>query len=128
MRSCGSNAARIRFTALSIFGSKNGSLNELRRGRRNVSTSSALANPLRISSRAMQADPQISVHEIGPPFNSSGGAMIHRLCRAKVAGGFAPITLFAGDLLTTHGRLNAIVRKAHRARQTAIFAAKSTDD
>jgi len=28
----------------------------------------------------MQSAPQISVHEIGPPFSSSGGAMIHRLC------------------------------------------------
>jgi hypothetical protein len=28
----------------------------------------------------MQSAPQISLHEIGPPFSSSGGAMIHRLC------------------------------------------------
>jgi len=28
----------------------------------------------------MHADPQISLHEIVPPFNSSGGAMIHWLC------------------------------------------------
>src|SRR6266542_4995305 len=74
-----------------MFGSKKGSLNELRRGRKNVSTSSAFAKPLRISSRAMQADPQISFHEISPPFSSSAGAMIHRLCRVKLSGGFAPI-------------------------------------
>lgn len=28
----------------------------------------------------MHADLQISLHEIGLPFSSSGGAMIHRLC------------------------------------------------
>jgi len=28
----------------------------------------------------MHSDPQISLHEIAPPFNSSGGAMIHRYC------------------------------------------------
>jgi len=28
----------------------------------------------------MHCAPQISLHEIGPPFSSSGGAMIHRLC------------------------------------------------
>jgi hypothetical protein len=33
-----------------------------------------------MSSRAMQADPQISVHAIDAPFSSSGGAMIHRVC------------------------------------------------
>jgi hypothetical protein len=63
-----------------MFGSKNGSLNELSRGLRNVSTSPAVAKPLRISSRAIHAEPQISFHEIGPPFNSSAGVMIHRLC------------------------------------------------
>jgi len=68
----------------------NGSLNELSRGLRNVSTSFALAKPLRISSRAMHAEPQTSFHEIGPPFSSSAGAMIHRVCtdylnRAKVS-------------------------------------------
>jgi hypothetical protein len=33
-----------------------------------------------MSKRAMHANPQISLHEIVPPFSSSGGAMIHRLC------------------------------------------------
>jgi hypothetical protein len=28
----------------------------------------------------MDSDPQILLHEIGPPFNSSGGAKIHRCC------------------------------------------------
>ena len=28
----------------------------------------------------MQGEPHISAHEIGPPFSSSGDAMIHRLC------------------------------------------------
>lgn len=28
----------------------------------------------------MHSESQISLHEIGPPFSSSGGAMIHRLC------------------------------------------------
>jgi hypothetical protein len=35
---------------------------------------------LRIRSRAIQSEPQISVHEIGPFPSSSAGAMIHRLC------------------------------------------------
>ncbi len=48
----------------------------------------------------MQADPQISAHEIGPRFSSSGGAMIHRLCRVKLAGGFAPIGLPSARLCT----------------------------
>jgi len=64
-----------------MLGSKNGSLNERRRGRKNVSTSSALAKRLRINSRAMQGEPQISDHEIpdSSGFSFSGGAMIHRL-------------------------------------------------
>jgi len=33
-----------------------------------------------MSNRAMHADPQISLQGMVPPFNSSGGAMIHRLC------------------------------------------------
>jgi hypothetical protein len=67
-----------------MFGSKNGSLNELRRGRKNVSTSFAFAKPLRINNRAMQGEPHISDHEIpdSSGFSSSGGAMIHRLCTA----------------------------------------------
>jgi hypothetical protein len=28
----------------------------------------------------MHVEPQTSLHAIGPPFNSSGGAMIHWLC------------------------------------------------
>src|SRR3981081_1583827 len=70
----------MRATALSICGSRNGSASELRRGRRKFSISSFVAKPLRKSRRAMQSAPQISVHEIGPPFSSSGGSRIHRLC------------------------------------------------
>src|SRR5439155_209441 len=69
MRSCWSSAARIRETAVSICGSKNGSLSELRRGRRKFSTSSAQRNPFRESNRAMHSDPQISLHAIAPPFS-----------------------------------------------------------
>jgi hypothetical protein len=63
-----------------MFGSKNGSLNDLSRGRKNVSTSAALAKPLRINIRAIQSDPQISRQEIDPLSSCSGGAMIQRLC------------------------------------------------
>src|SRR5437870_11323665 len=63
-----------------MFGSRNGSLNDFRRGRRNVSTSAVVAKPLRKSSRAMQAEPQISLHGIAPPLSSSAGAMIQRGC------------------------------------------------
>jgi hypothetical protein len=63
-----------------MFGSKNGLLNDFSRGRKKVSTSSAVAKPFRNNNRAIQVEAQISLHEIGPPFNCSGGAMIHRLC------------------------------------------------
>src|ERR1700688_2989172 len=62
-----------------MFGNKNGSLSNLSRGRRKVSTSFGLAKRLRISTRAIHAESQISLHEIGAPFSSSAGAMIHRL-------------------------------------------------
>ena len=64
----------------------------LRRGRKNISTSSALVKPLRMSSRAMHGGMacvpsplndrtrQSASLQIGPPFSSSGGAIIHRLC------------------------------------------------
>jgi len=61
-----------------------------------------------MSRRAMQAEPQISAHEIGPPFSSSGGAMIHRLCRVKLPGGFAPISLFAQGFVTRYSELLAV--------------------
>jgi len=73
-----------------MFGSKKGSLNELKRGRRNVSTSSAVAKPLRISSRAMHSDPQISLHEIGSFLSSSVDAMIHRLSTDQLIRGGLP--------------------------------------
>jgi hypothetical protein len=73
----------MRKTAACIWGSENGSLKELRRGRRNEFTSSAQRNPFRKSNRAMHSEPQISPHEIpdSSAFSSSGFAMIHRLCR-----------------------------------------------
>src|SRR5260370_36907303 len=49
-------------------------------GEETPSTPSALRKLLRISRRAMPAEPQISFHGVGPPFSSSGGTMIHRLC------------------------------------------------
>jgi len=50
----------------------------------------------------MQAELQISLHEIGPPFNSSGDAMIHRLCRVNVLCGFARINSSSTRLCTDH--------------------------
>jgi len=32
----------------------------------------------------MQGEPHISAHENGPPFSSSGDAMIHRLCTEQL--------------------------------------------
>src|SRR5437773_9339129 len=93
MRSLRSIAAKMRETAAHICGSKNGSLMELRRGRRKFSTSSAQRNPFRESRRAMHSDPQISFHAIALPFNPSRDAKIQRLCRAKVGGGPMSIEL-----------------------------------
>ena len=100
MRSCRSSAARTRETAARICGSKTGSLSELSRGRRKFSTSSAQRNPFRESSRAMHSDPQISLHAIAPPFNSSRDAKIQRLCRVKVPAGSAPIGVPSTRLCT----------------------------
>src|SRR5207247_9568245 len=85
-----SSASRIRSTAACMFGSRNGSLNDFKRGCRKRSTSSAVAKPLRINSRAMQGEPHISAHENGPPFSSSGDAMIHRLCTDQLIRGELP--------------------------------------
>src|SRR6266436_10158436 len=73
----------MRGTAACICGSKNGSLRELRRGRRKFWTSSALRKPFRKSNRAMHSDAQISLHGIAPPFRSSHGGRIHRCCTAQ---------------------------------------------
>src|SRR5437762_9885926 len=100
MRSCRSSAARTRETAAPICGSKNGSLSELRRGRRKFSTSSTQPNPFRDSSRAIHSDPQISLHAIAPPFNSSHGAKIQRLCRVNVPAGSSPIGVPSTRLCT----------------------------
>ena len=82
MRSRRFKASRRRATAVCIWGSKNGSLSELRRGRRNAFTSSAQRNPFRKSNRAIHSNPQISLHVIpdSSAFSSSGCAMTHRLC------------------------------------------------
>src|SRR5213594_1439174 len=101
MRSRRSRAARIRETAARICGSKNGSLSELRRGRRKFSTSFEQRKPFRESSRAMHSESQISLHEIAPPFNSSRDAKIQRLCRVKLGGNFSligsPLTRLCTD-------------------------------
>src|SRR6266478_2241360 len=91
MRSCRSSAARTRETAAPICGSRNGLLSELSRGRRKPSTSSAQRNPFRESSRAMHSDPQISLHAIAVPFNSSRDGKIQRLCRVNLADDFSPV-------------------------------------
>ncbi|PYI74563.1 MAG: hypothetical protein DMF01_10045 [Verrucomicrobia bacterium] len=48
----------------------------------------------------MHSDAQISLHAIAPPFSSSRDAKIHRLCRVKVAAGFALIELLSMRLCT----------------------------
>src|ERR1041384_6763621 len=53
---------------------------ELRRGRKKYSISSAEENPFRKSNRAMHSEAQSSLQEITPSFNSSRGAKIHRCC------------------------------------------------
>src|SRR5438132_6162079 len=117
-----SSASRIRSTAACMFGSRNGSLNDFKRGCRKRSTSSALAKPLRINSRAMQGEPHISAHENGPPFSSSGDAMIHRLCTDQLIRGELPdkmqcsrsrlvlITLDSQTLVNNSGDITNLTR------------------
>jgi hypothetical protein len=63
-----------------MFGKRNGSLKELRRGCRKAFTASALVKPFLFNNPAMQGRPQISGQAI-PAFGlSSAGAMIQRLC------------------------------------------------
>ena len=100
MRSRRFKASRMRATAVCIWGSKNGSLSELRRGLRNAFTSSAQRNPFRKRSRAMHSDPQISLHVIpnSSEFSSSGCAMTHRLWgRINFAGDDAPVGFFSAQ-------------------------------
>src|ERR1700730_415124 len=109
-----SSAVRTRATAASMFGNKNGSLNERSRGRKKVSTSSAVENPLRMSKRAMQFEREKSLHEIGPPFNSSGGAMIHRFCtdhpiRCRLADKIESERTGTKDAFSSAGRWKATV-------------------
>jgi hypothetical protein len=48
----------------------------------------------------MHSDPQISLHEIAPPFNSSRDGKIQRLCRVKLDGDFSPVSRFSTRLCT----------------------------
>ena len=50
----------------------------------------------------MQAESQISLHEIGPPFNSSGGAIIHLGCGVKARCDPASDGFFSTALCTDH--------------------------
>src|SRR6476659_2292192 len=92
----------MRITAASMFGSKNGSLKDLRRGRRNDWTSSTEAKPFRDKRRAIQSQPQICFHEIGPPLSSSGGRRIHRLSRVNALPWPAPIGFSSTGLGTDY--------------------------
>src|SRR5947207_13446000 len=105
MRSRRSSARRKRGTAARICGSKNGSLRELRRGRRKFWTSSALRKPFRKSKRAMHSDAQISLHGIAPPFRSSHGGRIHRCCTDQF------IYYLASDKATTHTEIRQLVSR-----------------
>jgi len=69
----------------------------------------------------MQADPQISSTEISPPFSSSAGAMIHRLWRVKLPGGFAPIGLPSTRLCRVKP-LSGLHRLAHLLRGFALIS------
>ena len=70
-----------------------------------------------MSNRAMQADPQISFHEISPPFSSSGGAIIHRLRTDHFIRGELPDNKMQ--------RLEASGCELRSTRQRAIFNAKA---
>ena len=92
----------MRATALSIWGSRKGSANELSRGRRKFSISSSLAKPLRKRRRAMHGGTasvpsvfedwtrQSASLQIEPPLSSSGGCKIHRLGRVETPCDTAP--------------------------------------
>src|SRR6266516_4348098 len=115
----------MRETAARICGSKNGSLSELRRGRRKSSTSSGQRKPFRESSRAMHSDPQISLHAIAPPFNSSRDGKIQRLCRVKLGGDFSslgsPSTRLCTDQfirLHLHDKVQPAFETSLRSRST----------
>lgn len=73
-------AAKMRATVASIFGRKNGSLRDLSRGRRKPFNFLYAGKTLTHQQGAMPTEPQISFHGVSPPFSSSGGTMIHRLC------------------------------------------------
>jgi hypothetical protein len=51
----------------------------------------------------MHAQPQVSLHEIGPPLSSSGGGRIHRQSRVNVPCGFAPIGFSSTRLCRVEG-------------------------
>jgi hypothetical protein len=67
----------------------------------------------------MDSDPQILLHEIGPPFNSSGGAKIHRCCTDHF------IRARFSDKLIKWSRLDtveAISKRLVRMRPPVAFA------
>src|ERR1043165_7415399 len=116
----------MRETAIRICGSKNGSLSDPKRGRRNASTSSTQPNPFRKSNRAMHSDPQMSPHEMTLPFNSSGGARIHRCCTEHVIRGQVPDK--------THGPCNQFATtgyesdaRTHRTPKAFVRNHRDTD-
>src|SRR5438477_6296504 len=84
MRSRLSIAHKIRVTAAAMFGKRNGSLRELRRGSRKAFTSSALVKPFLFNNSAIQGRWQISGQAI-PAFGlSSAGVMVQRLCTNQI--------------------------------------------
>jgi hypothetical protein len=48
----------------------------------------------------MHSDPQISLHLIALPFNSSRDAKSQRLCRVKLGGDFSPVSSSSTRLCT----------------------------
>src|ERR1041384_2376586 len=71
----------MRATAASMFGKRNGSLRERRRGTRNRLTSSAEVKRLRFSSSTMQGRPQISAQLMPLSASAHAGAMIQCLSK-----------------------------------------------
>src|SRR5690349_21220996 len=80
MRSPESIARKMRSTAAAMFGKRNGSLKERRRGCRKAFTSSALIKPFLFNNSTMHGKSQISVHGILPFITFPGGVRIQRLC------------------------------------------------
>src|SRR5437868_3537535 len=100
MRSRLSTARKIRFTAAAMFGKRNGSLKELRRGRRKAFTSSEFVKPFLFSNSTMQGKPQISGQAIPAFALFSTGARIQRLCTNQVI--CAPVLWQGGRPFDSH--------------------------